>query len=174
MKFSELKSKFKNKYVIRVVAGVLCIAVLGTGYGTYKVSAAKVSPEDVNEEAEDTEEASEESDESEVENAISEVLEDINTDAKKDAGKEETVYLISGADGTVNKTIVSDWLKNTDDAAVLEDASDLKDIEKDRKHPIKKKRPIASGTISIKQAYTLAAILTLIITMINIIAPINK
>ena len=49
MKFSELKSKFKNKYVIRVVAGVLCIAVLGTGYGTYKVSAAKVSPEDVNE-----------------------------------------------------------------------------------------------------------------------------
>ena len=34
MKFSELKSRFKNKYVMRVIAGVLCIAVLGGGYGT--------------------------------------------------------------------------------------------------------------------------------------------
>ena len=59
-------------------------------------------------------------------------------------------------------------------ASLIYIINDIKDVENDRKHPIKKKRPIASGTISIKQAYTLAAILTLIITMIYIIAPINK
>ena len=53
MKFSELKSRFKNKYVMRVIAGVLCIAVLGGGYGTYRVSAAKVPAGETVEESTD-------------------------------------------------------------------------------------------------------------------------
>lgn len=43
--------------------------------------------------------------------------------------KEETVYVVTDANGNVNKTIVSDWLKNKDGSDKLEDKSDLKDIE---------------------------------------------
>lgn len=43
--------------------------------------------------------------------------------------KEETVYVLTDANGKVNKTIVSDWLKNKDGSDKLEDKSDLKDIE---------------------------------------------
>ena len=59
-------------------------------------------------------------------------------------------------------------------ASIIYIINDINDAENDRKHPIKKKRPIASGAISITQAYTLVALLALIITMIYIIAPINK
>ena len=129
MKFSELKSKFKNKYVMRVIAGVLCIAVLGAGYGTYKVSAAKVPAGESVEEA--TEAATEETTEKDIDvkDEISQVIDDIKSGEAKDIGKEETVYLIAGADGTVNETIVSDWLKNADGSATLEDTSDLQEIE---------------------------------------------
>ena len=52
------------------------------------------------------------------------------TDARRSstAGKEETVYVLAGADGTVRKIIVSDWLKNPDGAAELEDYTDLSDV----------------------------------------------
>lgn len=41
MKLAELKSKFKNKYVIRIVAGVLTVAVLGSSATAYTVYGAK-------------------------------------------------------------------------------------------------------------------------------------
>lgn len=43
--------------------------------------------------------------------------------------KEETVYVKANADGTVEKTIVSNWLKNEDGAEELKDESDLTDIK---------------------------------------------
>lgn len=46
-----------------------------------------------------------------------------------DADKDESVYLISDANGNVNKTIVVDHLKNKDKKDTLEDASNLSDIE---------------------------------------------
>ena len=46
-----------------------------------------------------------------------------------DADKDESVYLISDANGNVNKTIVVDHLKNKDKKDTLEDASNLTDIE---------------------------------------------
>lgn len=39
--------------------------------------------------------------------------------------------------------------------------NDIKDIEKDRKHPVKKTRPLASGAISKSQALIIVALLTL-------------
>ena len=42
--------------------------------------------------------------------------------------KEETVYVVAGADGSTQQIIVSNWLKNPDGAAQLKDASDLQDI----------------------------------------------
>lgn len=50
------------------------------------------------------------------------------TDSVK-ASKEETVYVISGADGAVQKLIVSDWLKNTGKETNLSDLSELTNIK---------------------------------------------
>lgn len=43
--------------------------------------------------------------------------------------KDETVYVLTGADGSVKKIIVSDWLKNELGSASVADMSDLSDIE---------------------------------------------
>lgn len=43
--------------------------------------------------------------------------------------KDETVYVIAGSDGSPEKIIVSEWLKNTEKAAKLEDSSELKNIK---------------------------------------------
>lgn len=49
--------------------------------------------------------------------------------AQSPVEKDETVYAIAGADGSVTETIVSDWLKNTNLEDVLKDSSSLSDIE---------------------------------------------
>lgn len=51
-----------------------------------------------------------------------------SSDAKK-FSKEETVYVIAGADGTPQKVIVSDWIKNPGKADKIVDKSNLTDIE---------------------------------------------
>lgn len=136
MKFSELKNKFKNKYAIRVIAGVLMVAMLGTSYGVWQVNAAKPSTESVSEETTEKETSTEETDteDADAEETKSELKDQLgnllNSDKEtEETGKDETVYMIADADGTVNKTIVSDWLKNKENADTLEDASDLKDIK---------------------------------------------
>ena len=43
--------------------------------------------------------------------------------------KDETVYVLTGADGSVKKIIVSDWLKNELGSASVADKSNLSDIE---------------------------------------------
>lgn len=49
-------------------------------------------------------------------------------DTERMVGKEETVYVLAGADGSVEKVIVSNWLKNPDKKDELTDVSDLEDI----------------------------------------------
>ncbi|MBE6014165.1 MAG: hypothetical protein E7241_02190 [Lachnospiraceae bacterium] len=46
-----------------------------------------------------------------------------------DLSKEETVYVIAGADGSVDKVIVSDWIKNGTQSAEIKDKTELKDIK---------------------------------------------
>ena len=46
-----------------------------------------------------------------------------------ETGKEETVYVLAGADGSVQKLIVCDWLKNGKGSDSLSDVSQLTDIE---------------------------------------------
>ncbi|MDE5780548.1 MAG: hypothetical protein K2I03_03605 [Lachnospiraceae bacterium] len=53
----------------------------------------------------------------------------INSSTIFGADKEETVYVISDANGNVKKKVVSDWLKNKNGSDVLEDKSDLSNIE---------------------------------------------
>ena len=43
--------------------------------------------------------------------------------------KDETVYVLAGADGTVQKIIVSDWLRNSLGNATVSDRSELTDVE---------------------------------------------
>lgn len=43
--------------------------------------------------------------------------------------RDETVYVLAGADGTVEKVIVSDWLQNPQGLAHLKDTASLEDVE---------------------------------------------
>lgn len=122
MKLPELKEKLKSKYIVRVVAGVLTIALVGTGIGATAVFAEKNSTA-VTAEADSTTGSSKDADD------IADKLMDSVSLKDNDADKGESVYLISDANGNVNKTIVVDHLKNKDKKDTLEDASNLSDIE---------------------------------------------
>ena len=43
--------------------------------------------------------------------------------------KDETVYVLAGADGSVKKIIVSDWIKNALKASSFADTTELSNIE---------------------------------------------
>lgn len=49
--------------------------------------------------------------------------------AQSEVRKDETVYVLAGADGNVEKIIVSDWIKNTLGSTMLSDQSDLSNVE---------------------------------------------
>ena len=119
MKLPELKERLKNKYIVRVVAGVLTIALVGTGIGATAVFADKNNS---------TEVASEASSETKSTDDIADDLLNGISLKDNDADKDESVYLISDANGNVDKTIVVDHLKNKDKKDTIEDASNLKDI----------------------------------------------
>jgi putative membrane protein len=61
--------------------------------------------------------------------AITKAAEEILSEHSQEDGKEETVFVLSDANGKVNKTIVSNWLKNKDGAESLPDQTELKDLE---------------------------------------------
>ena len=47
----------------------------------------------------------------------------------KDTTKDETVYVLAGSDGSVQKIIVSDWIKNALGASSITDSTGLSNIE---------------------------------------------
>lgn len=121
MKLPELKKRFQNKYVVRIIAGVLTIAMVGTGFSVYTVHAEKAGTEA----AQTTDSTSD----SEDELSLRSMLKENVSVSEKEIDKDETVYLISDASGNVNQTIVSDHLINRDKSDTLKDKSSLKDIE---------------------------------------------
>ena len=130
MKFSELKNRFKNRFAIRVTAGVLMVAVLGSSCGIWQVQAAKADTETVSSTEETAgEDSNGEEADADKEELKSQLTQLVHAEDTKEAGKEETVYLLTDAAGKVDKTIVSDWIKNPEGADTLKDASDLKDIK---------------------------------------------
>ncbi len=125
MKLKELKEKFKHKYLIRIAAGVLIVAVVGSSAAVNNVYAAKQAKT----EQEATEqETTEETDAGDTKDALLQVF---SKDAKvlEEAGKEETVYIFADQNGNAEQTIVSEWLKNPERKDRLCDVSDLKEIE---------------------------------------------
>lgn len=127
MKLPELKKKFTKKYVIRIIAGVLVVGMVGTGVSTANVFAAKTAQEST-ESTESTEKDSEK-DDSDAESKLKDALDDSIKFSEKEIGKEETVYVLADSTGKERKVIVSDHLINDGNKDTIEDASDLKDIE---------------------------------------------
>ena len=121
MKLAELKEKFRNKYLIRIIAGVLVVTMVGTGTAAGTVYAAKNTKTE-NEVTEETES----SDKISLENIISK---DDKEEEETEIGKDETVYIIADSTGKAKETIVSEWLKNPEGKDQLKDTSDLKEIE---------------------------------------------
>lgn len=125
MKLTKLKETFKNKYAIRIIAGVLVVTLVGTGVSVYDVSAAKTAG---NAKAA-TEQVSEQEDTAdETEDVLDEMLSSKVTINEKEIGKEETVYIIADSTGAAEDIIVSDHLLNHDNKKTIEDVSALKDI----------------------------------------------
>lgn len=120
MKLGELKNKFQHKYVIRVAAGVLTVALLGGSLGMYShlVQAEEAAFQEETTGQEEGEEA-----------ILTETLSRQVSAGAGNGGKEETVYVVADASGKAREVIVSEWLKNPQGKKVLEDASDLKEIE---------------------------------------------
>lgn len=115
MKIKELQKKFQNKYAVKVIAGVLVFAMMGTSF------AAGYMQGNTNQalEAQAAEKA-------EIEDKINELVN--QKSAPDDTTKDETVYIISDAKGNAGKVIVEEWLKNRDGAQTIEDVSDLEGI----------------------------------------------
>ncbi|MBO6239764.1 MAG: hypothetical protein J6O61_02835 [Butyrivibrio sp.] len=64
--------------------------------------------------------------ESEIEESM--VTNSAVASSESEAGKVETVYVKTDANGAVNDVIVSEWLKNADASSEMSDATELKDI----------------------------------------------
>ncbi len=142
MKFQELKQYFQNKYTMRVIAGILCVALAGGGIGLSQIQAGKVEAQvsaaqsavkkDKGGKVEKAQGLKKENKKEEKEDISSKLLSVFQKDKEKTQskdGKEETVYLITDANGNVTKTIVSGWLKNGSKSKEIQDVSDLNEIE---------------------------------------------
>ncbi len=100
--------------ILKPLAVCLCGALLLSTAGT--TTYALTAPASVKEAAKQTEAPAAEAKSTET------------SDNEKTA-KDETVYIVAGADGSVEKVIVSDWIKNALNSAELKDKSELSDIE---------------------------------------------
>lgn len=111
-------SKHKNikKYVPKVLSAALTMTIL---CGTVGMTAYSAGIEQAGGSTQQTAAAG---------NAKAATAAKDAKDAKK-FSKEETVYVIAGADGTPQKVIVSDWIKNPGKADKIVDKSNLSDIE---------------------------------------------
>lgn len=115
MKIKELQKKFRNKYAVKMLAGVLVFAMMGTSFaaGYMQGNTNHVLEAQAKERAE-------------IEEKINELVN--QKSGVDDTTKDETVYIISDAKGNSGKVIVEEWLKNRDGADTIEDVSDLENI----------------------------------------------
>lgn len=103
-----------SKKVKRIMSAALAAAVASTAIGYAMINSNEKTVSADNAETKKT-----------IEETIHESVKFTSTGEDK----EETVYVLSDANGNVTKTIVSDWLKNKDGSDKIEDKSDLKNIE---------------------------------------------
>lgn len=99
-----------NKWVKRISAAGLCVVLVA---GSAGLTFAQT----------DTAPAEKET------SADQEQVQGKQTEDTQEEKKDETVYVMAGADGSVQKIIVSDWIKNVLSADAVQDVSELSDIE---------------------------------------------
>lgn len=97
-----------NTKITKILASLLCFTMLAGGIGA-TVSATTSDAE---------------SKQSETKQTVSETSE-----KEADIVKDETVYVLAGAEGSIEKIIVSDWIKNSIKNNTLSDKSELTNIE---------------------------------------------
>jgi putative membrane protein len=131
MKLPELKRRFKNRYAIRIIAGVLTVTLLGSGMTAVAVKAGQRTgtPAAVEQIAK-TDKDTENDNNKNNDDTDSDLSDLISIEANDDEiGKEESVYLMTDATGAVRETIVSEHLINDSEAKTITDASTLSDIK---------------------------------------------
>lgn len=96
--------------IIKIISICLCTAIL-VGGAVYAFASSKDKDDKATESKNITEKKSEE------------------VTAESDAFKDETVYVLANADGTVQKIIVSDWIKNTLSSDKIKDVTELENTE---------------------------------------------
>lgn len=141
MKLKELKERYKNRFSMRMIAGVLCVALAGGSFGVYRLqvdkptAAGRYFTEEERAAAKKGADTKQKAGKQKADQAVKETLTEQLTAMLASEGtqsldaKEETVYLITDANGAVRQTIVSSWLKNGSAEAVIEDATELTEIE---------------------------------------------
>lgn len=115
----------KNKWVKPFLA-VCCAAALAGGIGVTAYAANAKNGESAGMEKSENADALQAAEDAEAASAENRVR------AAGSAGesvKDETVYVLAGADGGVEKIIVSDWIKNSAGSAAIADRSELTDAE---------------------------------------------
>lgn len=103
---------------------VLALALLLGAGGAYWLTSGKASAAN----ASATSDADASASQGDVQEDAAETKRPV-TDPNAEPSKEETVYVVAGSDGSVEKVIVSDWLKNEGGDDTIKDESDLTDIE---------------------------------------------
>lgn len=114
-----IRNIFK-KQAVKLTALVLSLSLIGGG--TVFALAERFSDDSPAKNESSATDAANTEDTS-IKDEISSVLDSFNAD------KQETVYVIANADGSVKKVIVSELVKNPDKKDKLEDKSDLQNIE---------------------------------------------
>lgn len=104
--------RFFNKVTIRIIAAVLCMLMI---CGVVAIAAYSAGADSAVKKAE-TETTAEQTDS------------DNSSDASG-VSKDETVYVMADSKGAAKKIIVSDWIKNSDKLASINDKTNLKDIK---------------------------------------------
>lgn len=124
----------KKKLFVKIIAGIVAVAVIGTGIGygaVYAKNKKSETADDKKENGELTKEDKESDAKEDTEDQadlLTNIIKSQVGGESTDTGKEENVYVISDANGAPTKVIVSDWIKNPKAADTLKDASDLTDI----------------------------------------------
>ncbi len=102
----------KNKWIKRLIAIVVCVAIVGTGFEVDHLMAKA-----------DTEEQPTKSERAEMTSF------DVTDENSSYPIKEETVFITTDASGVTSNIEVSEWLRNVEASEVLKDTTDLLEIE---------------------------------------------
>lgn len=118
----------KKKTVVKLITLCLCGALTITSAASL-VSANGAAENESTLTATGAPESTEAATIAEILNGYVTAPDNANASESKNTEKDETVYVLAGADGSSQKIIVSDWLKNPSGATSIKDLTSLTEVE---------------------------------------------